>query len=58
MDGSILKGGDKRMKNKEITKQSLKHIKDLLNNVKDMTEEDFRKILDSMTKFHEYSLFN
>ena len=46
------------MKNKQIIKESLKQIKDLLNNVKNMTEEDFKKILDGMTKFHEYSLFN
>lgn len=46
------------MKNKEITKQSLHRVKELIQNVQTMTPEEFQKTLDSMVRFHQYSFYN
>ena len=46
------------MKNKEITRQSLEQVKQLLANVQNMNQQQFNQILNSMVKFHNYSLFN
>lgn len=46
------------MKNKEITKENLGKVKKLLANVQSMTEDQFNEILNSMVKFHNYSLSN
>ncbi len=46
------------MKNKEITKNTLRKVKELIEDVKNMSEEEFQKVLNSMIKFHQYSFFN
>lgn len=46
------------MKNKEITKASLKRVKELVASVESMTDKEYQKVLDSMVKFHQYSFYN
>lgn len=47
-----------KISNKEITKQTLSRVKELIKDVQGMTQEEFQKTLDSMAQFHQYSLFN
>ncbi len=46
------------MTNKEITKRNVRRIKNLLEEVKELTPEKFETILDSLAKFHSYSFYN
>jgi len=46
------------MTNKEITKRNVRRIKNLLEEVKELTPEKFQETLDSLAKFHQYSLYN
>lgn len=46
------------MQNKQITKNNLNKIKDLLSDIKNMSNEDFKAMLNKTAQFHEYSLFN
>lgn len=46
------------MKNKQITKNNLKRVKKLIQDVQNMTSEEFQKILDKMVRFHQYSFYN
>jgi len=46
------------VKNKEITKASLKRVKELVASVESMTEKEYQGVLDSMVKFHRYSFYN
>ncbi len=46
------------MKNKEITKASLKRVKELVASVESMTGKQYQEVLDSMVKFHRYSFYN
>lgn len=47
-----------RTTNKDITKKTLATVKNLISNVQGMSQESFHKTLDSMVRFHQYSLFN
>lgn len=49
---------EETLKNKEITNQNLKQVKQLIKNVQNIAPEEFQKMLDAMVKFHTYSLFN
>jgi len=46
------------VKNREITKASLKRVKELVAGVENMTGKEYQEILDSMVKFHRYSFYN
>ena len=46
------------MKNEQITKSSLKKVKELIQNVQEMTSEEFQETLNKMVRFHQYSLYN
>ena len=46
------------MENKEITKQSLKQVKELIEDVQNISKEEFEEMLNGMVRFHQYSLFN
>ncbi len=46
------------MTNKEITKRNVRRVKNLLEEVKELTPEKFQSILDSLAKFHSYSFYN
>lgn len=46
------------MENKEITKQSLKQVKELIEDVENISKEKFEEMLNGMARFHQYSLFN
>ncbi len=46
------------MTNKEITKKNVRRVKNLLEEVKELTPEKFQTILDSLAKFHNYSFYN
>ena len=46
------------MKNREITKQSLKQVKELIEDVQNISKEEFEEMLNGMVRFHQYSLFN
>ena len=46
------------MKNQQITKSSLKKVKELIQNVQEMTPEEFQETLNKMVRFHQYSLYN
>ncbi len=46
------------MTNKEITKRNVRRVKNLLEEVKKLTPEKFQETLDSLAKFHNYSLYN
>lgn len=46
------------MENKEITKQSLKQVKELIEDVENISKEEFEEMLNGMARFHQYSLFN
>ena len=46
------------MLNKDITKNNLKKVKTLIENIKTMSQEDFKKILKTMVSFHKYSFYN
>lgn len=46
------------MKNKEITENSLKKVKELIQDVQKMSQEKFQETLDKMVRFHQYSLYN
>lgn len=50
--------GKVKVTNKEITKQTLITVKELIKDVQGMTREEFQKTLDTMAQFHQYSLFN
>ena len=50
--------GVMKVKNKEITKASLKRVKELVAGVENMTGKEYQEILDSMVKFHRYSFCN
>ncbi len=46
------------MTNKEITKRNIRRVKNLLEEVKELTPEKFKTILDSLARFHNYSFYN
>ncbi len=46
------------MENKKITKQSLKQVKELIEDVENISKEEFEEMLNGMARFHQYSLFN
>ena len=46
------------MTNKEITKRNVRRVKNLLEEVKELTPEKFETVLDSLAKFHSYSFYN
>ena len=46
------------MTNKEITKRNVRRVKNLLEEVKELTPEKFQTILDSLARFHSYSFYN
>ena len=46
------------MTNGEITKRNVRRVKNLLEEVRDLTPEKFETILDSLAKFHNYSFYN
>ncbi len=46
------------MTNKEITRRNVRRVKNLLEEVKELTPEKFQTILDSLAKFHNYSFYN
>lgn len=46
------------MKNEQITKSSLKKVKELIQNVQEMTPEEFQETLNKMLRFHRYSFYN
>ena len=46
------------MTNKDITKENIRKVKDLLREVKELTPEQFKKILDGLAMFRQYSLYN
>ena len=46
------------MTNKEITKRNVRRVKNLLEEVKKLIPEKFQETLDSLAKFHNYSLYN
>lgn len=50
--------GKAKVTNKEITKETLSTVKELIKDIQGMTKEEFHKTLDSMVRFHQYSLFN
>ena len=46
------------MTNKEITKRNVRRVKNLLEEVKELTPEKFQTILDSLARFHNNSFYN
>ena len=46
------------MTNKQITKDNLTRVKNLIKEVKELTPEQFANILDTLANFHRYSLYN
>ncbi|MDA3900046.1 MAG: ArdC-like ssDNA-binding domain-containing protein [Spirochaetes bacterium] len=44
--------------NKDITKENLKKVDDLLKNVKNMSDDDYQEFLKTCSLFYEYSFFN
>ncbi len=46
------------MTNKEITKRNVRRVKNLLEEVKELTPEKFETILNSLARFHQYSFYN
>ena len=46
------------MTNKEITERNVRRVKNLLEEVKELTPENFQTILDSLAEFHNYSFYN
>lgn len=46
------------MENKDITKQNLKLIDEMVEKIQNMTTEEFKSMLDGMAKFHIYSFSN
>ncbi len=46
------------MTNKEITKRNVRRVKNLLEEVKELTPEKFKRTLDSLANFHSYSFYN
>ncbi len=46
------------MKNKEITKASLKRVKELVASVESMTGKEYQEMLEKMVRFHQYSFCN
>ena len=46
------------MRNKEITKANLTRVKELLANIQNINKKEYQELLDSMVKFHHYSLYN
>lgn len=46
------------MTNKEITRNNVARVKELLQEVNELTPEKFKTILDSLANFHNYSLYN
>ncbi len=46
------------MTNKEITKRNVRRVKNLLEEVKELTPEQFKQTLDSLSNFHNYSFYN
>jgi len=53
----IIKGVIK-ITNKQITKNNLTRVKDLIKEVKELTPGQFADILDTLANFHQYSLYN
>ena len=49
---------DENIDNKQITQDNLKRVNDLVEKIQNMTAEEFRAMLDSMAKFHNYSFSN
>lgn len=47
-----------KITNKQITKSNLKRAKELIKDVKELTPEQFKQILDNLANFHQYSLYN
>jgi len=46
------------MTNKEITKRNVRRVKNLLEEVKELTPGKFQTILDSLARFYNYSFYN
>lgn len=46
------------MKNRRITEKSRKIVNELINNVGNMTEAEFKSIAESMARFYNYSFYN
>lgn len=46
------------MTNKEITKSNIRRVKHLLEEVKELSPEQFQQTLDTLASFHNYSLYN
>ena len=46
------------MTNKEITKRNVRRVKNLLEEVKELTPKKFKTVLDSLASFHQYSFWN
>ena len=46
------------MINKEITKRNVRRVKRLLEEVKELSPEQFKQTLDSLARFHRYSFYN
>ena len=46
------------MTNKEITRRNVRRVKNLLEEVRELTPEKFQETLDSLANFHNYSLYN
>lgn len=46
------------MNNKELTQKNLKIVKETLENIANMSEQEFRKMIDAMAQFSDYSLRN
>ncbi len=46
------------MTNKEITRRNVRRVKNLLEEVRELTPEKFQTILDSLAKFRNYSFYN
>jgi len=46
------------MTNKEITKRNVRRVKNLLEEVKELTPEKYQTVLDSLERFHSYSFYN
>lgn len=47
-----------KITNKDITKSNLKRAKELIEDVKELTPEQFKQTLDNLANFHQYSLYN
>lgn len=54
----LAKGLTSNMKNHEITKKNLASIQNIVSDLGNMTEDEYNKFINSMVRFHDYSLSN